>query len=324
LPSCEVLVVFAYLFRNPTAKSHVRSHMWRNIFGVCVGAVCLVASSNAQQYEKHFSVDKANTFDKVVLNFQTHGGRCYISPKDQTEALKIYSNKKIEEFFHEYDKNLQDRTYHINIDTHDKDVETVGQSISMKMFSEKEKQKPHVWKVMLSKDTPLEMDLTYGLGDAFIDLSGLGVEKLKVKTGSADVRLDYISEDANWSEMDTMQIAVDLGTLVLRNLPKARAKNIFADVGFGTLSMDLRETTELSSEVNASVGAGDLIVLVSRESNPIKVNISDSYLCKVNLSSSFKEIKKNTWVNRNYSPYADNLVTFNVDVSMGNIVFKEK
>ena len=289
-----------------------------------MGTVCLSASVEAQQYQKHFAVEKSDEFDKVVVNFQTHGGRCYISPKKQDQAVNIYSNKKADEFHHQFDKHIEDRVYHIDIDTQDKEHGTVGKTISMKMFSEEAEKNEHVWKVMVTKDMPVDMDLTYGLGDAFIDLSGLGVQNLKVKTGSADVRLDYISEDPNWVEMDTMQIAVDLGTLVLRNLPKAKARNIFADVGFGTLSLDLRDEVIVGSEVNASVGAGDLIVLVSKDAAPIKINISDSYLCKVNLAPSFKEIKKNTWVNKSYTPLAENLVTFNVDVSMGNIIFKEK
>ena len=298
--------------------------MWRKFIWIFVGMVCLSASVEAQHYQKHFSIDKSDDFDKVVVKFQTHGGRCYVSPKTQDQTLKIYSNKKFEEFNHQFDKHIEDRVYYIDVDAYDKEVETVGQSISMKVFNESNDYEEHVWKLMLSKDTPVDLDLTYGLGDAFIDLSGLGVQNLKVKTGSADVRLDYISEDPNWIDMDTMQVAVDLGTLVLRNLSKARAKNIFADVGFGTLSLDLREKSVVASEVNASVGAGDLVVLVSKDNTPIKINISDSYLCRVRLASSFKEIKKNTWVNNSYSPLAENLVTFNVDVSMGNIIFKEK
>jgi hypothetical protein len=298
--------------------------MWRYFYWILVGAVCLTTSVEAQNYQKHYAVEKTEDFDKVVVNFQTHGGRCYISPKSQDQAVNVYSNKKIEEFRSDYDKKIDNRTYFLDITAQDTEVETVGETISMKMFRDKSEYEEHVWKVMVSKDMPVDMDLTYGLGDAFIDLSGLGVQNLKVKTGSADVRLDYITEDANWLEMDTMKIAVDLGTLVLRNLPKAKARNIFADVGFGTLSMDLRDEVTVSSEVNASVGAGDLIVLVSKDNTPIKINISDSYLCKVKLAPSFKEIKKNTWVNHSYSPYAENLVTFNVDVSMGNIIFKEK
>ena len=122
--------------------------------------VCLSASVEAQHYQKHFSIDKSDDFDKVVVKFQTHGGRCYVSPKTQDQTLKIYSNKKFEEFNHQFDKHIEDRVYYIDVDAYDKDVETVGQSISMKVFNESNDYEEHVWKLMLSKDTPVDLDLT--------------------------------------------------------------------------------------------------------------------------------------------------------------------
>jgi hypothetical protein len=74
--------------------------------------------------------------------------------------------------------------------------------------------------------------------------------------------------------------------------------------------------------VNATVGAGNLIVNANESMNPMIIYIQNSPLCRIKIPQSFTEIRKNVFVNSQYDQDAENLITFNIDVTMGNIIFK--
>jgi hypothetical protein len=178
------------------------------------------------------------------------------------------------------------------------------------------------WHVYLSKKKPIDLNLRYGMGNAFVDLSGLSVEKLNIATGSADVNIGYVSGQYNQIEMDTFCIKVDLGTLEARQVSLSNARNIIADVGFGSLYLDFTEKSLVKSVVNATVGAGNLVVTANESVNPMIIYIQNSPLCRVKIPKGFKEIRENVFVNKQYDQDAENLITFNIDVTMGNIIFK--
>jgi hypothetical protein len=63
-------------------------------------------------------------------------------------------------------------------------------------------------------------------------------------------------------------------------------------------------------------------VLPSDET-PVLVKIKDSWLCSVKMSRTLKKVGDNTFANDAYSKNAKNALTFDLDVSLGNIIFKE-
>jgi len=178
------------------------------------------------------------------------------------------------------------------------------------------------WHVYLSKKKPVNLNLKYGMGNAYVDLSGLAIENLNITTGSANVNVGYISGQYNQQKMDTFSIKVDLGELEARQITLSNAKTIIADVGFGSLYLDFTNKSMVKSNVNATVGAGNLIVNANESINPMIIYINNSPLCRIKIPSGFTEIRKNVFVNDEYDQDAENLITFNIDVTMGNIIFK--
>lgn len=296
--------------------------MWRNFILIFCGVSCVIFPGFSQ-LQKHFAVEKTNNCEKLTFSFSTLSGTCYLSSRQQNQLINVYGTKDIEYYNHQLARKSDQNPCVIDLNVRKKEVESVGQSISLNVFQSNTKKDDNFWKIYASKDIPLELDLNYGLGKAYIDLSDLSVSKLKVNTGSADVNVGYLSEVPNRIDMDSILMQVDLGTLTCRNLSFARARNISANVGFGSLTLDLRDQSLIDSNVKASVGAGDLIVYVPASKTPMKVKVKASYLCKVALPPSFKEIKDNVWVNEAYTPYANNLVNFDVNVSLGTIIFRE-
>ncbi|HRG11583.1 MAG TPA: hypothetical protein PLJ08_23625, partial [Cyclobacteriaceae bacterium] len=57
---------------------------------------------------------------------------------------------------------------------------------------------------------------------------------------------------------------------------------------------------------------------------PVIVTINESWLCSISLSNSLKKIAPNKYANAAYTKDSKDALVFDLDVSMGKIVFREK
>ena len=124
--------------------------------------------------------------------------------------------------------------------------------------------------------------------------------------------------------MDTFFVKVDLGSLNVKQLNLSRSKVVIAEVGFGNIFLDFSNKPDHAPSVKGSVGAGNMIILLPEETVPVMVKINESWLCSVKLSKNLRRISANTYANAAYSSNPKNALTFDLDVSMGKIIFKEK
>ncbi len=294
--------------------------MWRYIF--FLGLVCVVGTSSAQ-IQKHFKIERSNRHKSVTLNYASCSGVCYISSGESDEPITVYSDRDIDEFNHTFNKITYNNNLEINLNLESKNKQTFSQSISNKVFSTN-RLEDNLWKVYLAEDLPYDLNFVFGVGSAFIDLSGLNINNFSVRTGSADVNIGYLTHIPNPVVMDSFNIKVDLGNVIVRKLYLSRAKHIYAEVGFGSMQLDLAEPPTVPSNVYASVGAGTLEILIPKNDCSIIVKIKDSMLCNVQLTKSFKLISENVYVNEAYDESAVNQLAFEIDVSFGNIIIKEK
>jgi hypothetical protein len=76
--------------------------------------------------------------------------------------------------------------------------------------------------------------------------------------------------------------------------------------------------------VRGSVGAGNMIIMLPDDAVPVRVNVNESWLCSMKLSRGLKKTGEYTYTNAAYAKNSRNALTFDLDVSMGKIVFKEK
>jgi len=275
------------------------------------------------QIQKHFWVENSPEFKSISFNFTSSSGTCYLGPGDSEDAVSVLSSRDIDDFNHSFTHDVHGKEMDVTLKLEEKNEESFSQSISSKMFS-KPRSEESIWKVFLTDGSPVALDLTYGIGQAYIDLSGLSVTSLVVQTGSADVNIGYLSGMSNQVEMESFDVKVDLGNIDVKQLYMTRARNVHADIGFGDLVLDMTEGMDMPCHVTASVGAGSLEVLIPKAGTPVMIRIKKSLLCDVRLTKSFRELKKDVFVNMEYEPDVHDLLQFDVDVSLGNIVFKEK
>jgi hypothetical protein len=295
----------------------------QRIFGLILIGVSF-ATIAMGQIKKQFSVEDSPACDQIKLKLKANSGTCFIKPSHNTEILNVFSNQDVDTYSHQFNKELKGKVCEVRLSLEEVSSEGISQSISYKVFGSEKPSEEKFWKMYLTDSKPYLLELTYGVGNANVDLSGLAVKNLKINTGSADVNIGYYSGLENTIEMDTFFVKVDVGSLTAKNLSLAKTKYLVADVGFGNVMLDLSAAPLIGNHIKGSVGAGNLVIMLPSEETPVIVKIKDSWLCSVKMVRSLKKIGENTFANAAYSKNPKNALVFDLDVSMGNIIFKDK
>ena len=291
-------------------------------FWLTVCGIAIAGLANGQM-KRQFTVENSRGCDRVNLYLRANSGDCYIKAGHNSEILNVFSNQDQSAYSHQYTRKIVGDACQVYLNFENTTAQNIGQTISTRMFGEEKSVNNKVWKMYLSDAKPYDLQLEYGVGNAHVDLSGLAIRKLKINTGSADVDIGYSSLE-NKVDMDTLSVKVDLGSLHVQNVNLSRARYTSADVGFGNMTLDFSSTPPLvSNRVVGSVGAGNLTIILPSAQTPVLVTINDSWLCSVKIPGSMKKIRANTFANAAYAENAKNALIFNLDVSMGNIIFKD-
>lgn len=276
------------------------------------------------QVKKQFSVEEKEKCDRVELSIKAKTGNCFIRPSENAEIINVYSNQEIDQYAHSLTNEVKNKICKLSLALKQEPKRGMGEKITYSMMGNETASSDKFWKIYLTEKKPYVIDLSYGLGNANVDLSGLSVQKFKIKTASADVSVSYTPGMENKVDMDTFCVKVDMGSVSVKNLHMARSKTILADVGFGNILLDLSEKPLVGYKVKGSVGAGNLTVFMPAQDVPMLVKVNESWLCSVNLSKNLKKIGENTFANAAYSKNPKDAIIFDLDVSMGNITFKER
>jgi hypothetical protein len=288
----------------------------------CAGV--LAAGVTVGQMKKQFAVEDQEACKTIYINLKAKTGNCIIRPGETSELLNFYSNQELEEYAHTFSNEIRNAVCYVRLALEHEGGTKVTKKISYQVLGREENGTTEkLWKLYLSDTKPYSLDLDYGLGNANVDLSGLAISRLKINTGSANVNVSYDGGVENKVVMDTFFVKVDLGNLQVNHLNLSRSKYVVAEVSFGNMMLDFSNTPTVMPAVRGSVGAGNMVILLPDETVPVKVTINDSWLCSMKLSRSLKKTGEYTYTNAAYARNPKNALTFDLDVSMGKIVFKE-
>jgi len=295
----------------------MQGNFWFTLLGIT-----LVGTSFGQ-VKKQFTVEDSDDCENVRLCLKANSGNCFIKPGQNSDILDVFSNQDEGDYSHNFRKEINGKTCEVVLRLDENHTEGVSRSISTRFFGAEKPSTEHLWKMYLTDKKPYLLELNYGVGNANVDLSGLAIKRLKINTGSADVNVSYSSLE-NRVDMDTFFIKVDLGSVNIKNLNLSRSRHVIADVGFGNIMLDFSNKPLIGNSVKGSVGAGNLVIFLPEEGTPVLVKIHDSWLCSVKMPSYLKKVSENTFANATYTKDSRNALTFDVDVSMGSIIFKQK
>jgi len=294
--------------------------MQKIILAVIATLVC--GSYGHCQLKKFYSIKNESTFDTVDFLLKATSGTYFIKPSHDPDPLSIYGNPSFADVNPTFYSNTHGKTNHVMLDLQDYNQKGLSHTITYSMFAANEKEEKNFWKIYLNDEKVYRLKLLYGVGNAYVNLSSLPVSNFKIITGSADVNVRYDEQMANQCPMDTFYVKVDFGTVWVRKIQLSRARHVIAEVGFGTAVLDFSEAMSEECFVNATVGAGNLKILLPKNDFPAIVYFKGSPLCNISLAGGFEEVDQDTYVNASYTPDAKNLLEFNIDVALGNITFE--
>ncbi len=276
------------------------------------------------QVKKLISVDDHPQCKTINLQLKANAGTCFIKPTHNQEVVCMYSNQNPDAFAHRLIKEINGKVCDVKIAVEEPGHQGFGQTISSQLFGSEKPATQNYWKVYLTQQKPYRLVLHYALGEANIDLSGLAIENFRLFSGSSDIQVGYPTGVENQVPMDTFCVKVELGSVKVNNLCLSRARHVIADVGFGNITLDMSNKPMNPLNIRGSVGAGNLIVILPNEPIPVLVKVKDSWMCNVKMTPSLRKISEGTFATPSYTGSAPNAMVFDLDVSMGNIVFKEK
>lgn len=276
----------------------------------------------SQELHKHFEADHVKHAEKVKLEVTTKAGNSYINAISSDNPVVIYGGND-NDFASSSFKMENENKQHIIIAKlackhHAGDNFT--EAIASNLFRSEDTNKD-LWQINLSDDVPFDLDLEYLVGSSQIDLSNLSVQRLKIKSGSADVFIKYSNKQQNTVAMDTFFIKVNMGTIDVQDLDLSLAKEIIAEVGFGSISLDCGNKWTMNSRVNASVGAGSMKIKLPPAEQAVFIRLNDSPLCSIKMDKDFQKVGHNAYGNSAYRENPSSSIEFSVEVGMGSITF---
>ncbi|HET8859867.1 hypothetical protein [Marivirga sp.] len=278
-----------------------------------------------QELHKHFEVKESRGIDKIELKVSTKAGKSFLNAVDEDEPILILGATENDVAASSFKIEKLQNTQKVNAELTCKSHMGLNftESVANNIFSSSD-QIHDIWQINLSEHQAFDLNLSYLMGEANVDLSRLAVERLKIKSASADVKLAYSEAIMNSVAMDTFFVKVNFGNIEVKDLNYALAKEIIAEVGFGTISIDCGSDWKINSRVSASVGAGTLNVILPPEEIPVIIRLNNSPLCNIKMAENFEKIGHNTFGNQAYINNPDESMEFLLDVGLGSIAFKNR
>lgn len=274
------------------------------------------ALSVQAQEKKVIEVEDQKDVDQIHLHLNSSSvGYWKISSEDATKSLDLMGQEQ--NILPSLAKNNKNGELNLNLDVKEK-------KISWDKFKQLfKKNKRNSWKLRLGKNKPIKMDLHYSYGETELNLSEIPCENLKLNSGNADILIAYDSGHVNKVYMDSFLVDISMGDLVMKNIHHSRAAYFQTDVAFGNMELFFDETEfDEALEIHASVGAGNLTINLPTNV-PIAIKVRNSPLSKFSAPLHFEKLEDGTIVNALYDTDAENILTFDLDVSVGKIIINQ-
>lgn len=270
------------------------------------------------QFVREYKISELKEVDLVQFNFTSYKSLTQLKRVKSQEPLYIHGHLAksniLPDFRYSTQKNiLQAFLVHKNVEP-----SNLSKSITSKLFST-ETDFEHSWDIGLTSNYLYDLDFNLGMGAADFDLSQIPISNFKVKSASADVLIGYASDSPNQVAMDTLLVTLNMGKVEIQKANFTNSKKIILEVGYGKVEMDFSEGIPMTCQVLAAVGGGSIVLKLPHESNPIKLKMKTTPMCRTSIPRYFKEIEDGVFVTKGYSSTNPKLLDFILDVGVGSI-----
>ncbi|KEO72869.1 DUF4097 family beta strand repeat-containing protein [Anditalea andensis] len=274
------------------------------------------------QINKEFKVEKTEDFSQVKLNFSSYKGISHIGRDHSGLPIFIEASLAKVNILPSFQYSVRNNILSATLDHRNVESESLGKSITSRLFPSSNDDFDHDWKVGLNTNFLYDLNLNFGIGRADIDLSNINVTKCKIKTATADVVLKYSKSIPNPISMDTMSVSVNMGNVEANGLNFSNAKQMIFDVNYGNVNLIFSGDMSQATHVRASVGAGSVNITLPDTDTPYIVKVQSTAMCRTSIPHYLKSIGNKTYISKGYSAGAGNLMTIEIDVSVGSVALK--
>lgn len=273
------------------------------------------------QFVREYRVAAKEGIEKVNLNFSTYKSQTQVKRSVGLDPISIHGHllnaNILPDFRSSTVKNgINASLVHKNIES-----DNLGKSITTKLFSTSNGF-DHSWDVGLASGYAYDLEFNLGMGIADFDLAQLGISKLKIKSASADVLIHNSSISPNLIGMDTLLVTLNMGIVDLMQVQQVQANKMIIEVNYGEINLNYGLGQTSKGQVIAAVGGGAIFLKLPPESNPVKIRMKTTPLCRTSIPEYLRAVGEDVFVTKGYTASDPRLLEFILDVGVGTLTIK--
>lgn len=274
------------------------------------------------QISKEFAVVEKEGYGLVALDFSCYKGITHV--RREHAGIPVHASAELGKIniLPSFSHHIAEGVLFAYLDHRNIESESLGKSLSYRLFSNSDEDFDHEWKIGLDANFLYDLNFNFGIGKANLDFSYLPISRCKIRTASADVFLEYVSNMPNTVNMDTLSVGINMGSFYANELQFSNAHNTFIDVKYGSVNLSFSDLMSQPSTISAIVGAGSVNIKLPEGKHPYIVKIKNHTMCRTTIPPYLTELDDKSFVSKGYSPDAKNLMTFLIDVSVGSVSLK--
>lgn len=279
--------------------------------------VALLSFTGSDIHKEMVVKDEAVIHDYSLVFFSPSGSASFsgTSNKELIHFIGDYDEEQLE-----LDCSKKTKGSKVNIDFN---LQEKSEGFA-DVFSSSDKAYINDWSVYLKRDKVVELDLFFGHGEAYLNLSSLSVKKLKLENVDAAVRLNYSIGQPNKVRMDTLLVSAELGDITFDGLELSNAKHVTIDNSYGNTTLNIQGRPKDRLVADVYVGTGKVLVKLPKTEIPIKVVMKEKHLASLSLPQNFVQTSERIYVNKAYQESKVDPIVFHLHGSLGEVIFQMK
>lgn len=273
------------------------------------------------QFVKEYKVAERKGFEIVYLNFSSYKSLTQLKRVISSDPIYIHGHLLKSNILPDFKYSVHDNMLDANLVHKNVESDNLGKSITSKLFSDNT-DFDHSWDLGLSSNYLYHLEFNLGVGKADFDLSQIPVSQLKVKSASADVMIQYGTKVPNQVEMDTLLVTLNMGTVEVQNANFTNARKMIIEVSYGKIDLNYSDGLSGKCQVIAAVSGGSIHLKLPPDSNPVKIRMKTTPMCRTAFPKYLKSIDKETYITRGYKANDPRLLELILDVGVGSITIE--
>lgn len=286
------------------------------IFWIVVGVI-----PGQAQFVREYKVTERKGFEMVYLNFSSYKSLTQLKRVKTQDPIYIHGHLLKSNILPDFKYSVQKNRLDASLEHKNVEADNLGKSITSKLFSD-DADFDHSWDLGLGSNYLYNLDFNLGLGRADFDLAQIPVAQLKIKSASSDVLIHYGIEVPNQIEMDTLLVTLNMGTVEVQNANFTNARKMILEVNYGKIDLNYSDGLASSCQVIAAVSGGSIHLKLPPDTNPVKIRMKTTPMCRTSLPKYLKSLDKETYVTRGYKASDPRLLELIIDVGVGSVTIE--